>query len=87
VTHVGKCDITTQSTHAAITHKENNPMSKKQIIMPNGLKVKSTRGNGAWIREEIAIMQGCKSFTPDKTMNKGPVSLGPIGNSVARDTI
>jgi len=62
-------------------------MSKKPIIMPNGLKVKSIKGNGAWMRDEMAIIQGSKSFTPDKTTNKGPVSLGPVGNSVAKDTI
>jgi len=56
--------------------------NRKPLIMPNGLVVESVRGNGAWMRDEIAIMEGRKSFTPDKTTAKGPVNLGPDGNSV-----
>jgi hypothetical protein len=57
----------------------------KPIIMPNGLVVKSVRGNGAWMRNEIAIMEGRRSFTPDVTMAKGEPDLGPIANSVVQD--
>ena len=35
-----------------------------------------------WFRDEIAVMQGRKSFIPDITTAKGPVNLGPDGNSV-----
>jgi hypothetical protein len=39
-------------------------------------------GSSRWIRDEIAIVEGRKSFTPDKTTAKGPVNLGPDANSV-----
>jgi len=59
--------------------------NEKPIIMPNGLVVTSVRGNGAWMRDEIAIMEGRKSFRPDVTMAKGEPDLGPIANSVVQD--
>ena len=43
--------------------------------------------SGSWMRDEIAIMDGRKSFTPDVTMAKGGAKLGPIANSVVRDTV
>ena len=53
--------------------KMKNEKTKKRVIR---------RSHGAWFRDEIAIMEGRKSFTPDKTTAKGPVNLGPDGNSV-----
>jgi|13_taG_2_1085334.scaffolds.fasta_scaffold97306_1 hypothetical protein len=44
-------------------------------------------GSGRWMREEIAIVEGRQSFTPDVTMVKGKQSLGPIANSVVQDHI
>ena len=44
-------------------------------------------GSGRWMRDEIAVMEGRRAFTPDATMVKGPVNLGPIANSVVKDTI
>ena len=54
-----------------------------------GSKKKKFTGvpSSQWFRDEIAIMQGRKSFTPDVTMAKGPVNLGPIANSVVQDGI
>ena len=43
--------------------------------------------SGGWMRDEIAIMEGRKSFTPDATMAKGPVNLGPYGNHMVKDTL
>ena len=43
--------------------------------------------SGSWMRDEIAIMEGRKSFTPDVTMVKAPQSLGPIANSVVKSTL
>ena len=51
---------------------KKNEKTKKRVI----------RSHGAWFRDEIAIMEGRKSFTPDKTMAEGPVNLGPDANSV-----
>ena len=44
-------------------------------------------GSGRWMRDEIAIMEGRKSFTPDVTMARGEPSLGPVANSVVQDHI
>ena len=41
--------------------------------------------SGQWMRDEIAIMEGRKSFTPDVTMAKGEPDLGPVANSVVQD--
>lgn len=48
---------------------------------------KHFRGQGAWMRNEIAIMDGRKAFTPDQTTAKGPPNLGPIGNSVVKSCL
>ena len=48
----------------------------------NGNEEKHISGSGSWMRDEIAIMEGRKSFTPDVTMAKGEPSLGPDANSV-----
>tara|TARA_R110002051_G_scaffold31750_4_gene71965 strand:+ start:855 stop:1085 length:231 start_codon:yes stop_codon:yes gene_type:complete len=68
--------------------------NKKLLTTPNGYVLKcEANGNkekhisGSWMRDEIAIMEGRKSFTPDVTMAKGEQSLGPIANSVVQDGI
>ena len=43
--------------------------------------------SGSWMRDEIAIVEGRKSFTPDVTMSKGEPDLGPIANSVVQDGV
>ena len=43
--------------------------------------------SGSWMRDEIAIAEGRKSFTPDVTTAKGEPDLGPIANSVVKETI
>ena len=40
--------------------------------------------SGSWMRDEIAIIEGRKSFTPDVTMAEGEPDLGPIANSVVQ---
>ena len=62
---------------------------KDQLCTPNGYILKcEANGNkekhisGSWMRDEIAIMEGRKSFTPDVTMAEGPIDLGPDANSV-----
>jgi hypothetical protein len=62
---------------------------KNQLCTPNGYVLKcEANGNkekhisGSWMRDEIAILEGRKSFTPDVTMAKGEPDLGPIANSV-----
>ena len=43
--------------------------------------------SGAWLRRENEILDGRRSFTPDKTTYKSPPNLGPIANSVVKSTI
>ena len=53
-----------------------------------GIEAKQQRRlvpSGQWMRDEIAIMEGRKSFTPDVTMAKGEPDLGPVANSVVQD--
>jgi len=63
--------------------------NKKLLTTPNGYVLKcEANGNkekhisGSWMRDEIAIMEGRKSFTPDVTMAKSEPDLGPDANSV-----
>ena len=65
---------------------------KNKLTTPNGYVLKcEANGNkekhisGSWMRDEIAIMEGRKSFTPDVTMAKGESDLGSIANSVVQD--
>ena len=45
-------------------------------------------GSGQWMRDEIAIVEGRKSFRPDSASDiKTPQSLGGIANSVVQDHI
>ena len=55
---------------------------KQKKIKPDNRRRKPLAPSSQWFRDEIAIMQGHKSFTPDKTTAKGPVNLGPDGNSL-----
>ena len=56
--------------------KEKNKKTKaRRTLVPSG----------QWMRDEIAIMEGRKSFRPDVTMAKGEPDLGPIANSVVQD--
>ena len=53
---------------------------------------KRTQSHGAWFRNEIAVMQGRRAFTPeprheDKGCTNKQQSLGPTGNSVVSDTL
>ena len=65
---------------------------KDQLCTPNGYILKcEANGNkekhisGSWMRDEIAMVEGRKSFTPDVTMAKGELDLGPIANSVMQE--
>ena len=64
---------------------------KGQLCTPNGYVLKcEANGNkekhisGSWMRDEIDIIEGRKSFTPDVTMAKGEPDLGPVANSVVQ---
>ena len=74
---------------------ENKKNKKKLVRMPNGDILNCAHNaainpryapkphiSGSWMRDEIAIMDGRKSFTPDKTTASGPTNLGPDANSV-----
>ena len=88
-----KTNKTTRKPFYADAKAEFGPR-KKLLTTPNGHVLKcEANGNkekhisGSWMRDEIAIMEGRKSFTPDVTMAKGGANLGPIANSVVRDTV
>ena len=61
---------------------KNENKKETTRTLPNGFVVTCIRGNGSWMRNEIAIEEGRKSFTPDKTTASGPTNLGPDANSV-----
>ena len=52
-----------------------------------GKPSRTRQSSGAYWRNEFAIEEGRRSFTPDVTMHKGEPNLGPIANSVVQDTI